>query len=1172
MEDWIIVADTGSFGDVYPGEEPQAKQIQRDYTDSAKPQKDAETNTWAIKDGQFQLGDDSETATAKGTLEIENNWHVTFKVMRTDMPIKQLGSQLRSWAGQNGYEFKQLQDAFGNVIPWGKRASLPGIGEINPGVMDWRQKEWSDDTHKQPHKNIFGESTDLRCNDCGETFHNEGDWFIHRLYGHGAPPGPVVNLDQQLPANYNEGGRQNEPGINTGSVNSSFDVFANLFGDDTTFTHDVKFWPSAESRGISKDEWRRMQMASPELDPYDRQEALVAQGFPPVVDFQGLPYARNIPPQSHAITIGRKDDPLAIHGSLDYKVTDYRPDLHRQEIDDDSERGWHYDYHEIPHDYEGQPVLSVGHMRVSPHMRNTDAAYRMFTELVNRNPGVPAVSDFANEKLHRAVKHYNERLFSRRPVMAGFDIFASLYGRDTVDTHDLRYHAPHPDGEHVYDEFLENSDELVGDAQEQWNNFMGAHGQPWVRSAGGSDTRLAPTQHGLAIYEKGVPIAPNEQRAEASLDYSLLPHDDSHLQHWSSWRSIHPDYKGPVGMAGDMHVNYPHRDTDMASRIMNELIRRHPGVPFVSNFANQKLRELVERYNQRITRPQITSAAPIAGPIPWLYDIKGDKILVGHPGDVPQALQGDDYNPMGVVEGVYTPNGSIEISEVTNMPVTVRHLIRLWYYMYPELEVKRVVLHYTGLDGKPKTQRLAQENIHPMMNQILASDPAAFAAAQALMYEGNVYVVGGAVRDMALGLVPKDVDLMVQGAHPKTVEAILESLPGRVDFTGKAFGVYRYRNPQGQDVEIALPRGEVSTGEGHKDFEVRTDHNLPVEADMDRRDFTGNAMAYDLARQKLIDPHGGWNDLQDRKLRVVNEHSFRDDPLRILRGLASRSRHGLVPDEHTRAEMTLNAPNLQHLPNERIQAELDKVMGGKHPSDAIRLAQETGVLQHFLPEVAATHGFDQHNMHHDRLLFDHTMDVLEHVAKNTNDKDLRYMALLHDIGKPKSQWMDPDTGHAHYYKGKDGQGEDHEMVGADMAKAALTRLKFPRARIDRVEHLVRHHMFPEFTTETGARKFMNRVGPEHADDLITMRDGDLAGKPYREQNVGVMRDLLASVRAKGQATTQGNLAITGNDLIAAGMKPGPQMGTLLKYLTDLVIENPNYNDRDKLLQIAAEHM
>jgi tRNA nucleotidyltransferase (CCA-adding enzyme) len=912
-------------------------------------------------------------------------------------------------------------------------------------------------------------------------------------------------------------------------VMAGFDVFANLFGEPTTDTHDLVI--GAANRG--------------------------GYNFHDYIDYEGVPQVTT-GSVTNLVHKGTGD----IHGSVMHEYLS-PGDPNYGYIGGPS--GW-----DVPHVYKG-PKVYVYSMWVHPEMRHTDLAKRAMNSLVEQHPNTPFVANFANEKLQAVTELYNKRLFKNQPVTASLH-FASLYGRDTVDTHDLRYHAPHPEGENIYNEFLEHTDELVGSPQEQWDNFMGAHGQPWVRSAGGADTRLAPVQHALAVYEKGVPISPNEQRAEASLDYSFLPHDSGQLQHWSSWRSIHPDYEGPVGMAGDMYVSQLHRDSDMASRIMGELIKRHPGVPFVSNFANQKLRELVERYNQRITRPRVTAAAPIAGPIPWLYDIKGDKILVGHPGDVPQALQGDDYNPMGVVEGVYTPNGSIEISEVTNMPVTVRHLIRLWYYMYPELEVKRVVLHYTGLDGKPKTQRLAQEGLHSQMNQVLATDPAAFAAASALMPHGNVYVVGGAVRDMALGLAPKDVDLMVQGIHPQKLENILSQLPGRVDFTGKAFGVYRYRNPQGQDVEIALPRGEVSTGEGHKDFEVKTDHNLPVEADMDRRDFTGNAMAYDLARQQLIDPHGGWNDLQDRKLRVVNEHSFRDDPLRILRGLASRSRHGLVPDEHTRAEMTLNAPNLQHLPNERIQAELDKIMGGKHPSDAIRLAQETGVLQHFLPEVAATHGFDQRNKHHDRLLFDHTMDVLEHVAKNSNDKDLRYMALLHDIGKPKSQWIDPDTGYAHYYKGKDGQGEDHETLGADMAKAALTRLKFPRARIDRVEHLVRHHMFPEFNTESGARRFMNRVGPEHADDLITMRDGDLAGKPYREQNVAQMQDLLASVRGKGQATTQGNLAISGNDLIAAGMKPGPQMGTLLKYLTDLVIENPNYNDRDKLLQVAAEHM
>lgn len=935
--DTVKTAEQGFGGDAYPGEEPEAKQIARDYTDTTKPANDVQKNTWALRGNEVVLGDEHEDADAKGTIEIENNWHVTFKVLASDLPVKHLGAKLRAWAGKNNYEFKQLQDAFGNVIPWGKKSSVPGIGERNPGLLDWRQRGdeggWSDDSLQRPESNLFADSEET-CQECGRTFSNQKDWFIHRLYGHGGPPTPVVDLDQQLPANYNEGGRMGEPGITTGS----FDVLAGLFGEPTEETHDMYHFPNQQN-------------------------------------------------------------------------------------------SWYRDW--------------TGELDTSP-----DATINL----------------------------YEKDIEDRRP----------MGNRDPVAS--LRYQTP------------------------------------------------------------------EESAVYPGRDLTHIP-------------GVPDSYDGPFLYVNSVYVPEEHRHTDMAHRLFKELLDSHPGIPFGGTFANQKLEGVANLYNRRLMAQRgVTAAAdPIPGPIAWMYDVKGDRIYVGHPGGEKPMVP--DFNPYGVVEGIYTPKGEMQLNETTNMPVTVKHLIKLWYYMHPELEVKRVVLNYVDLDGSQKTRRLA---VHAQMNQLLTMDPAAHQAAMAMMPHGNVYVVGGALRDMALGKTPKDIDLMAQGIHPTKLQNILGELPGRVDFTGKAFGVYRYRTPQGHEVEIALPRTERSTGAGHKDFEVVADPNLKVEDDLNRRDFTGNAMAYDVARQKLIDPHNGWNDLENRILRVVNEHSFRDDPLRILRGLGSVSRHGLMPDEHTRKEMLAHAPNLKHLPAERIQAELDKIMGGDNPTRAIRLAQETGVLEHFLPEVAAQHGFDQRNKHHDRELFDHTMEVLQHVAQNSDDKDLRYMALFHDIGKPESQWIGPD-GFAHYYKNKDGQGKDHEHHGADMTHNLMRRLKFPVDRIKRVEHLVRHHMFPEFQTEAGARKFMNRVGPEHAEDLLTMRAGDLAGKPYAK-NVDAMHDLVSTVKAKGDAVTQGSIAINGSDLISMGMKPGPQMGTLLKYLTDLVIENPGLNDREKLMQIAQEHI
>lgn len=567
-------------------------------------------------------------------------------------------------------------------------------------------------------------------------------------------------------------------------------------------------------------------------------------------------------------------------------------------------------------------------------------------------------------------------------------------------------------------------------------------------------------------------------------------------------------------------------------------------------------------------RPEhVGAAVKIPGPMPFIYDIEADRIYVGQPGERHSDIQGR-FTPGGVVEGLYDPKGSVQIRTDTDMPYTVRHMVQLWYAMHPELEVKSIYL----LVGEQK-YRLASTNIGHKVRNLLPSDPAAYAAYHALREVGEVYAVGGVVRDVVLGKPPKDIDLMVQGAEPDAIQEALSRLPGRVDYTGKQFGVFRYRDPDGNEAEIAMPRTERSTGPGHKDFEVYVDPYVPVETDLARRDFTGNAMAVNLTTGELVDPFGGAGDLKRGRLRAVSERSLTEDPLRVLRALGGVSRHELAPDSGLRAQMADAAALIPELPRERVSAELDKAMSGADPVAAMRLAQETGVLAQVLPEVADTHGFDQKNKWHGLELFDHLMEVLGHAASQTDDVDVRWAALLHDIGKPASQWIGPD-GWAHYYRSDDGQGEQHEQVGADMARALMQRLKFPNDRADRVWTLVRWHMFPPFEALNGARKYINRVGEEHADDLLTLRWADSGGKDKgnpADGQVSLMRDLVQQVRDRREPTNKSHLAINGNDLIQEGFAPGPEMGRLLGYLTELVVDDPSLNERDKLLQLAREH-
>jgi len=583
-----------------------------------------------------------------------------------------------------------------------------------------------------------------------------------------------------------------------------------------------------------------------------------------------------------------------------------------------------------------------------------------------------------------------------------------------------------------------------------------------------------------------------------------------------------------------------------------------------ANFNVNIMDKTVQRQGRLLFQMTAAKGQPpvIPGPIPYIYDIESDRIYVGHPGERHSDIQGR-FTPGGIIEGLYDPKGNIQIRTDTDMPYTIRHMAQLWYALHPELVIKSITL----MVGDEK-YKLASANIGHKVRNIAATDPAAWAAFQALEPLGNVYAVGGVVRDIVLGKTPKDVDLMVQGVEEDDVREALENLPGRVDYTGQQFGVFRYRDPEGNEVEIAMPRTERSTGPGHKDFEVYTDPYISVGQDLARRDFTGNAMAVNLATGDLVDPYHGSEDLKAGLLNTVSDRSFPEDPLRILRGLSSVSRHGLDPSPQTYHDLGAHADSLTELPKERIQMELDKLMSGDNPAKAIELAEATGILDHVLPDVAATIGFDQKNKHHNLLLNDHIREVLNFTAQQTQDVDVRWAALLHDIGKPESQWFD-DEGWGHYYENDAGQGKDHEKHGAEMAQRLLTDLKFPADRIARITHLVRWHMFPAFQSPGGARKFINRVGDEHADDLLKLRWADSGGKGYEwDGNVPKMTQLVQGVRDAGEPTNTKMLAINGGDLIAAGHKPGPQMGALLNHMVELVLEDPTLNTKEQLLQIA----
>lgn len=416
------------------------------------------------------------------------------------------------------------------------------------------------------------------------------------------------------------------------------------------------------------------------------------------------------------------------------------------------------------------------------------------------------------------------------------------------------------------------------------------------------------------------------------------------------------------------------------------------------------------------------------------------------------------------------------------------------------------------------------------LQQALADDAAASLAAAALARRGEVFIVGGAVRDLLLGLTPKDVDLLARGVPGPEVEELLRELPGAVKMTGRDFGVFRFRT-KGAEVEIALPRRERSTGDRHTDFEVDYDHALPLTEDLVRRDFTCNAIAFDLARGEVIDPHDGRADIAAGVLRCVSASAFAEDPLRILRGLRAHARHGLIPDEATRAQMADNAERLQHLSAERIGEEWEKLLETAAPHAGMALARQTAVLGALITEL------DADADHTDRAGAGER--ALERITGASTDVDLRAAAYLSEL----------------------------ESDYPGLARAYLGRIVWPKKRAERVAHLISCLDVEPAGDALAARRLLERLGKSEAEAFITLRAataGEAGATARADEEAGLIRLTLAA----GHATSIRELAVDGAILKDHGIPAGPELGATLRGLLARVIEEPALNDRDRLLSLV----
>ena len=416
------------------------------------------------------------------------------------------------------------------------------------------------------------------------------------------------------------------------------------------------------------------------------------------------------------------------------------------------------------------------------------------------------------------------------------------------------------------------------------------------------------------------------------------------------------------------------------------------------------------------------------------------------------------------------------------------------------------------------------------------------------------YAVGGCVRDMLLGSVPQDYDLCT-AALPEQTEAVFAD--HSLVLAGKKHGTVGVITPEGV-VEITTFRTEGGYDDNRHPDWVKF---VPdIREDLARRDFTVNAMAWS-PRRGFADPFGGQADLRNSILRAVGDPAtrFREDSLRILRGVRFAVRFRLQPEAATKEAMIALAPLMENLARERVFEELCKLLPQVTATDLLAYAP---ILAAVIPELNPMIGFDQRSPHHAYDLFTHTA----HVVENTPPQlPLRWAALLHDTGKVPTFTRD-ENGRGHFY--------GHAKESAALADRILLRLKAPTALREEAVTLTELHMTKLEPEKKVLRRWLSRLGRPALDQLLALQKADMTSKgvdvsaelPQFDQ----IQAVLAEIDAEDACLSLKDLAVNGNDLMALGYA-GKAIGSMLNKLLDLVLDEQLPNKKEALLDFIRQN-
>jgi tRNA nucleotidyltransferase (CCA-adding enzyme) len=436
-------------------------------------------------------------------------------------------------------------------------------------------------------------------------------------------------------------------------------------------------------------------------------------------------------------------------------------------------------------------------------------------------------------------------------------------------------------------------------------------------------------------------------------------------------------------------------------------------------------------------------------------------------------------------------------------------------------------------------------------------------------------VAGGAVRDVLLGLPPKDIDIEVYGIGYERLAHFLEQY-GRVDLVGKSFGVIKFTAPDAETCDFTLPRRDSKTGRGHRDFLAEFDESITEKEAASRRDFTVNAMSFDPATGEVLDFFGGQADLRDRILRATSE-AFSEDPLRVLRGMQFVCRFDLALDPKTAEMSRAIAGEYGPLPKERVAEEFMKwAEKSSRPGRLLEYLNQTGWIVHF-PEVQKLVGVPQDpTWHPEGDVGTHTMHVVDAAARVAAREQLGadaravllFACLTHDFGKPATTELRERDGKLRW------TSWGHEPLGGPIARHFLTRIGIKSAIVDQVvplveNHLTHHNAGPEISRRA-VRRLAMRLAPASIEQLMLLVEADASGRPPRPAELPAeAARILEAARAEAVAKEPMPPLILGRHVLPYfDNHPGRHIGEVTKAAYDAQVDGEFSTEEEALRWLA----